>query len=106
MFWSWQGLPPCSFSSASGACALTDRPVAVQSSGGSVERRFSFWIGARAIAQYASSAFQYLLPDTLGSVRQPSRSATHERGVEQRPSVNPANHHSQFHLHLSFPREG
>jgi YD repeat-containing protein len=45
-------------------------PVVLQAKTGTVATQYLFSLGTRPVAQYTSSAFQYLLPDALGSVRQ------------------------------------
>ncbi|HZY43116.1 MAG TPA: RHS repeat-associated core domain-containing protein, partial [Anaerolineae bacterium] len=45
-------------------------PVVLQAKTGTVATQHLFSMGTRPIGQYTSSAWQYLLPDGLGSVRQ------------------------------------
>jgi RHS repeat-associated protein len=45
-------------------------PVVLQARTGTVATQYLFSLGTRPVAQYTSSAWQYLLSDALGSVRQ------------------------------------
>jgi RHS repeat-associated protein len=52
-------------------------PVVLQAKTGTIATQYLFSMGTRPIAQYTSSAFQYLLADGLGSVRQIADASGH-----------------------------
>jgi RHS repeat-associated protein len=45
-------------------------PIVLQAKTGTTANQYLYSMGTRPVAQYVSSAWQYLLPDALGSVRQ------------------------------------
>ena len=65
-------------------------PVVLQAKTGSASTQYVYSIGTRPLAEYESAAWEYLLPDPLGSVRQltdPSGNVTLLKSYEPYGSV-------------------